>query len=145
MQVHTLPTAQVPSVLTDSFSWSHDPFTHACKARPVTVVGWTSLGVIVIIIGSPMWTTREQLKLRAHRRLRRSGVSAAPQQGPPCRLSQQMFLKPEAIHRRIRPPDQEPREPKTQSDIAKRMRHTEGMSSSMMDMKSVYQHQTVRR
>ena len=25
MQVHTLPTVQVPSALTDSFSWGHDP------------------------------------------------------------------------------------------------------------------------
>ena len=48
--VQTLPTEQVPSALTDSFSWGHDPFTHACKARPLTVVGWTSLSVIVIVI-----------------------------------------------------------------------------------------------
>ena len=27
------------------FSWGHDPFTHACKARPLTDVGWTSLSV----------------------------------------------------------------------------------------------------
>ena len=26
------------------------PFTHACKARPLTVVGWTSLSVTVIVI-----------------------------------------------------------------------------------------------
>ena len=26
------------------------PFTHACKARPLTVVGWTSLCVTVIVI-----------------------------------------------------------------------------------------------
>ena len=31
-----------------SFS-GHDPVTHACKARPLTVVGWTSLSVIVIV------------------------------------------------------------------------------------------------
>ena len=43
--VHTLPTAQVPSALTDSFSRGHDPFAHACKARPLTIVGWTSLSV----------------------------------------------------------------------------------------------------
>ena len=45
MQVHTLPTEQVPSAVTDSFSWGHDPFTHACKARPLTDVGWTFLSV----------------------------------------------------------------------------------------------------
>ena len=43
MQVQTLPTAQVTPALTDSFSWGHDPYTHAGKARPLTVVGWTSL------------------------------------------------------------------------------------------------------
>ena len=48
--MHTLPTAQVPSASTDSFSWCLDPFTHACEARPLTVVGWTSLSVIVIVI-----------------------------------------------------------------------------------------------
>ena len=32
------------------FSWGHDPITHACKARPLTVVGWTSLSVIVVVI-----------------------------------------------------------------------------------------------
>ena len=50
VRVHTLPTAQVPSALTDSFSWGHDPFPHACKARSLTVVGWTSLSGIVIAI-----------------------------------------------------------------------------------------------
>ena len=30
----------------------HEPYTHACKARPLTVVGWTSLGVMVIVIHS---------------------------------------------------------------------------------------------
>ena len=39
VQVHILPTVQLPSALTDSFSWGHDPFTHACKARPLTIVG----------------------------------------------------------------------------------------------------------
>ena len=32
------------------FSWDYDPYTHACKARPLTTVGWTSLSVIVIVI-----------------------------------------------------------------------------------------------
>ena len=51
VQVQTLPTAQVTSALTDSFfSWGYDPYTHACKARPLTTVGWTSLSVIVIVI-----------------------------------------------------------------------------------------------
>ena len=27
------------------FSRGHDPFAHACKARPLTIVGWTSLSV----------------------------------------------------------------------------------------------------
>ena len=31
--------------LTDSFSRGYDPFTHVCEARPLTVVGWTSLSV----------------------------------------------------------------------------------------------------
>ena len=51
VQVHTLPTAQVPSAFADYFSWCHEPFTHACKARPPTVVGWTSLSVIFIVLG----------------------------------------------------------------------------------------------
>ena len=38
----------VPSALTDYFSRGDDPYTHACKARPLTVVGRTSLSVIVI-------------------------------------------------------------------------------------------------
>ena len=37
-----LPTKQATSVVTDSFSWGYDPFTHACKARPLTTVGRTS-------------------------------------------------------------------------------------------------------
>ena len=32
------------------FSWGHDPFTHACKAKPLAVVGWTSLSVIVVVV-----------------------------------------------------------------------------------------------
>ena len=43
--VHTLPTVQVPSALTDSFSWGHDPFTLACKARPSFDGCGTSLSV----------------------------------------------------------------------------------------------------
>ena len=45
VQVHTLSTAQVASALTDFFSRGLDPFAHACKARPLTIVGWTSLSV----------------------------------------------------------------------------------------------------
>ena len=48
--VQTLPTAQATPALTDSFSRGHDPFAHACKARPLTIVGWISLSVIVIVI-----------------------------------------------------------------------------------------------
>ena len=48
--VQTLPTEQVTPALTDSSSRGHDPYTHACKARPLTTVGWTSLSVIVIVI-----------------------------------------------------------------------------------------------
>ena len=36
--MQTLPTAQATPALTDSFSWGHDPLTHACKARPLTIV-----------------------------------------------------------------------------------------------------------
>ena len=35
---------------TDSFSWGHDPYTLACKARPSFDRCWTSLSVIVIVI-----------------------------------------------------------------------------------------------
>ena len=50
VQVQTLPTAQATPALTDSFLRGYDPYTHACKARPLTTVGWTSLSVIVIVI-----------------------------------------------------------------------------------------------
>ena len=50
VQVQTLPTAQATPAPTDSFSRGYDPHTHACKARPLTTVGWTSLSVIVIAI-----------------------------------------------------------------------------------------------
>ena len=42
--MHTLPTAQVP-ISFNRLSWSRDPFTQACKASPLTIVGWTSLSV----------------------------------------------------------------------------------------------------
>ena len=32
------------------FSRGYDPYTHACKARPLSTDGWTSLSVIVIVI-----------------------------------------------------------------------------------------------
>ena len=62
VQVQTLPTAQATPALTDSFSRGYDPYTHACKARPLTTVGWTSLSVIVfvIVIVVPMSTTGER-------------------------------------------------------------------------------------
>ena len=44
-QLHTLPRVQGTTASTDSFSRGHDPFTHACKARPLTDVGWPSLTV----------------------------------------------------------------------------------------------------
>ena len=50
VQVQTLPIAQDTPVLTDSFSRGYDPYTHACKARPLSTDGWTSLSVIVIAI-----------------------------------------------------------------------------------------------
>ena len=37
-------------VLTDSFSRGYDPYTHACRARPLSTDGWTSLRVTVIVI-----------------------------------------------------------------------------------------------
>ena len=43
--VQTLPTERATSVVTDFFSRGHDPFAHACKARPLTIVGRTSLSV----------------------------------------------------------------------------------------------------
>ena len=43
--VQTLPTEQATPALTDSFSQGHDPSAHACKARPLTFVGWPSLSV----------------------------------------------------------------------------------------------------
>ena len=50
VQVQTLPTEQAALVPTDSFSRGYDPYTHACKARPLMTVGRTSLSVIVIVI-----------------------------------------------------------------------------------------------
>ena len=47
VQVQTLPKEQATPALTDSFSRGYDPYTHACKARPPTIVGRTSLSVIV--------------------------------------------------------------------------------------------------
>merc|ERR1712136_702948 len=43
--VQTLPTEQATLVVTDFFSRGHDPFAHACKARPLTIVGRTSVSV----------------------------------------------------------------------------------------------------
>ena len=48
----SLPTVQAAPALTDSFSRGCNPNTHACKARPLTTVGRTSLSVIVIVIVS---------------------------------------------------------------------------------------------
>ena len=53
VQVQTLPTEQAAPALTESFSRGYDPYTHACKARPLTTVGRTSLSVIVIIFVIP--------------------------------------------------------------------------------------------
>ena len=50
VQVQALPTEQAAPVLTDSLSQGYDPYTHACKARPLTTVGRTSLSVIIIIV-----------------------------------------------------------------------------------------------
>ena len=55
VQVQALPTEQAAPALTDSFSRDYDPYTHACKSRPPTTVGRTSLSVIIII-------TRARLK-----------------------------------------------------------------------------------
>ena len=43
--VQALPTEQATPALTDSFSQGHDPFAHACKARPLTIVGRPFLSV----------------------------------------------------------------------------------------------------
>ena len=45
--VQNLPTEQATSVATD-FSRGYDPYTHACKARPPTIVGRPFLSVIII-------------------------------------------------------------------------------------------------
>ena len=50
VQVQALPTEQAAPALTDSFSRGYDPYTYACKARPLTPVGRTSLSLIVIVI-----------------------------------------------------------------------------------------------
>ena len=60
LQVQILPTEQATPVLTSSFSRGYDPYTHACKARPLTTVGRTSLSVIIIIIIPEVLTTRCQ-------------------------------------------------------------------------------------
>merc|ERR1712136_49007 len=52
VHVQTLPIAQDTPVQTDSFSRLYDPYTHACKARPLSTDGWTSPSVIVIVIVS---------------------------------------------------------------------------------------------
>ena len=49
--VQNLPTEQATSVVTEFFV-GYDPYTHACKARPLTTVGRTSLSVIIIINSS---------------------------------------------------------------------------------------------
>ena len=47
--VQTLPTEQATSVVTGFFSRGYDPYTLACYSRPQTIVGRTSLSVIIII------------------------------------------------------------------------------------------------
>ena len=39
-----------PHLLWQTSSRGYDPYTHACRARPLTTVGWTSLSVIVIVM-----------------------------------------------------------------------------------------------
>ena len=56
VQVQTVPTAQATPALTAYSSRGYDPYTHSCKARPQTTVGWTSLIVIVIV---PVHNTRK--------------------------------------------------------------------------------------
>ena len=51
MQLHTVINS-VQVQLQQTISWGHDPFTHAYEARLLTVVGWTSLSVIVIVFDS---------------------------------------------------------------------------------------------
>ena len=97
MQVHTLPTAQVPSALTDSFAWCHDTFTHACKARPLTVVGWTSLSVIVIVI-----VTLKKIEEEAEGVLETTANRAACQSSRYRRKQNQMRMGRPATSRRIR-------------------------------------------
>ena len=46
--VQTLSTEQGTSVLKDFFA-SHDPFAHACKAGPLTIVGRISLSVPLLL------------------------------------------------------------------------------------------------
>ena len=55
-QVQTLPTEQATPALTDSFSRGYGPSAHACKARPLTYVGWTSLSVSMSINVPAEWT-----------------------------------------------------------------------------------------
>ena len=50
MYVQTLPTEQATSVVTDFFSRGHDPYAPACKARPLTIVGRTSLSVSLSLL-----------------------------------------------------------------------------------------------
>ena len=62
LYVRTSPTEQAAPVLTDSFSLGYDLYTHACKARPLTTVGRTSLSVIVIDTRIKMAKNRERWK-----------------------------------------------------------------------------------
>ena len=48
--VQTLPTEQATSVVTDFFSRGHDPFAHACEARPLTIVGRTFFECVIVIV-----------------------------------------------------------------------------------------------
>ena len=56
--VQTLPTEQATTALTDFVPRGHYPFAHACKARPLPIVGWTSLSV------SSLSSTRSEECLR---------------------------------------------------------------------------------
>ena len=94
-----MPTAQVPSALTVFFSWGHDPFTDACKARTRTDVGWTfsECAIVRKVVLSGKWIFRRACpgslyRIRAHAFL---GTTAADNLGPSA--SPQVASFPEVI------------------------------------------------
>ena len=79
---------------TDSFSWCHDPYTLACKARPSTDRCWTSLSVSLslslslskpVICRHPIFCNIYHLNMSSAKRLGAASESS-------CSMSSYLFL-----------------------------------------------------